>query len=86
MTDIIKFTSIFGGGEGGPVCSLLEIGDIRILLDCGYFVNENDFDGSLLSKIGRLDAVLLSHSDINHIGGLPLLFGENGNCVHIYLC
>ncbi len=79
LKDKIQITPICGGRENGPVCSLLDICGVRILLDCGYYVSSKRFDfEAFRSKIGRVDAVLLSHADINHIGALPLLFGVNG--------
>jgi len=34
---------------------------------------------SLLS-IGGVDAILLSHCDLQHIGGLPIVCGTEGKC------
>ena len=56
-------------------CFLLEIGDRRVLLDCGQI------QGSRLDEelnrvrlpVGRIDAVILSHAHIDHSGRLPLL-------------
>ena len=58
-------------------CSILRIGDYRIMLDCGWAEN---FDMSLIEDLvddegllGSIDAVLLSYYDINHCGALPYL-------------
>lgn len=56
-------------------CYLLEVGDRRVLLDCGQI------QGSRLDEelnrvplpVGRIDAVVLSHAHIDHSGRLPLL-------------
>ena len=56
--------------------------DCKILLDCGW----NDrFDVSLLRPLASvakdIDAVLISHSDTEHLGALPYAFGKLGmNC------
>ena len=61
---------------------LLEIGGARILLDCG---RSSETKPETLSKIaydlqrtGGIDAILISHADVHHIGALPYLFGKNG--------
>lgn len=61
--DLVRVTPIFGGKSDGPVCSLLEIGGARLLLDCGCSV---DFDYEKLLSIandlvadGGVDAVIL---------------------------
>ena len=58
-------------------CSVLRIGDFRILLDCGWTEN---FDLNLIEDLvddddllGRIDAVLISHYDMAHCGALPYL-------------
>jgi Cft2 family RNA processing exonuclease len=58
-------------------CSVLRVGDYRILLDCGWAEN---FDVTLLEDLiddedllGRIDAVLISHYDLAHCGALPYL-------------
>jgi len=83
-SDVVTVTPLAGGRSSDGVCSLLELGDRRILLDCGCSITDRYQD--LLSTIGRLndmlrdhrlDAILLSHADIHHIGLLPMLFREN---------
>ena len=95
----IKVTPLSGGqnGESG-VCSLLEIGSFRILLDCGCATSStnesileiaeklrylssaasNSDDNAASAKPGFIDCVLLSHSDIHHMGVLPIVFGNMG--------
>lgn len=82
MSDTIRCTPLLGGKEDGGVCSLLEIGDARILLDCGCTTTTgNDELLEIASKLregGGVDCVLLSHADIHHIGALPIIFGSGG--------
>ena len=54
MSNIVRVTPLLGGKTEGAVCSLLEIGGSRILLDCGGIV-DFDFNG-LLSIAGELVA------------------------------
>lgn len=68
MTAIIKHTPLYGTKTEGPFCSLLEIDDYRILLDCGW---DDRFDTevleSLRSVVASIDAVLLSQPDLLHL-------------------
>ncbi|KAK5575431.1 hypothetical protein RB653_006564 [Dictyostelium firmibasis] len=85
MASIIKFTALSGAKDESPPCYLLEIDDYCILLDCGLSYN---LDFSLLEPLEkvakRIDAVLLSHSDTTHIGGLPYVMGKYGLTGTIY--
>ena len=78
----IKFTPLYGGCEEGPICSLLEIGGARLLLDCGSYSHDTnkvkllDISNDLVAN-GGIDAVILSHADMIHIGGLPIICGKN---------
>lgn len=74
-------TPLLGGRQYGAVCTLLEIGNTRILLDCGrLFGTESDAISRALDEIlsAPIDAILLSHADMAHIGGLPAIFGVKG--------
>jgi cleavage and polyadenylation specificity factor subunit 2 len=80
----VKFTPLYGtfdaSGRGvGPVCSLLEVGGVCILLDCGWDIG---FDTALLESlrevVPKVDLVLLSQCDLEHLGGLPYAVGELG--------
>lgn len=79
----IKLTPLLGGREDGAICTLLEVGKTRILLDCGCCLGTSPTALQNMKeeivKGGPIDAVLLSHADLAHIGGLPILFGEHGN-------
>ncbi|XP_018799414.1 PREDICTED: probable cleavage and polyadenylation specificity factor subunit 2 [Bactrocera latifrons] len=82
MTSIIKLHTISGAMDETPPCYILQIDEVRILLDCGW---DEKFDPNLIKELKRhvhtIDAVLLSHPDVYHLGALPYLVGKLGmNC------
>ncbi len=66
----MKLTPVSGLGMKGPACFLVESGDARLLLDLGHGPDPNMWPD--VSSVGRVDAVLLSHSHNDHAGGLEL--------------
>lgn len=68
MTAIVKFTPLYGSRSEGPFCSLLEIDECTLLLDCGW---DDKFSPEALEHLRpllpKIDAVLLSHPDILHL-------------------
>ena len=74
----IRLTYLGGAREVGRSCLLLQTPESRILLDCGVNVasdkhafphlNSPDF------RVEELDAVIISHSHIDHCGFVPYLF------------
>jgi metallo-beta-lactamase family protein len=73
----MKVTFLGGAGTVTGSCYLVEVGDRKILLDCGQFqgtrADEARNHDRLPVAIDRLDAVVLSHAHIDHSGRLPLL-------------
>lgn len=67
----MKVEAISGYGGKTPACFLVEIEGRRFLLDVGEGPEAGIFPD--LSCAGRIDAVLISHSHKDHIGGLHLL-------------
>jgi len=65
-----KLTAISGLGAKGPACFLLETGRARLLLDLGYGPAPGLWPD--VSGVGRVDALLLSHSHRDHAGALKL--------------
>lgn len=68
MTDekvTIRFTPLSGGHSLAPPCYLLEIGGMKLLLDCGW---GEPYEVELLKPLLRvapeIDAVLLSHGNV----------------------
>lgn len=71
----------FLGGVGNVTGSshLVEVNDMRILIDCGFF-QERDFQGRNWDPFAfdpaSLDAVVLTHGHLDHCGLLPRLGRE----------
>ncbi len=70
--------SFFGGAEEVTGSRhLLDVGPLRILLDCGLFQGHRresiEKNRSFPFPPADLSCVLLSHAHIDHTGGLPLL-------------
>lgn len=70
----IEFINILNQGTDNAVCSVLRIGDIRIMLDCGC--NET-LDHSMLEMVHKeaedVQFVLISHATWMHVAALPYL-------------
>jgi len=88
MSSSIQFVPLVGSlsangtQSDGPVCSVLIVDDYYILLDCGWDENFNVNDPHIQELVNnykdKIDAVLISHSDIYHCGALPYLVGKCG--------
>lgn len=82
----IRITPLYGGRTDSGACTLLEVGGARILLDAGASLwsasaEETAYIRKLASDLvsaGGVDAILLSHADLHHIGGLPIIAGRQG--------
>ncbi|EKX38664.1 hypothetical protein GUITHDRAFT_89302 [Guillardia theta CCMP2712] len=74
MSSLVKFTPLCGARSEEPLCYLLEIDEACILLDCGW---DENFDVVSLRKLIKiaptLDAILLTHCDLGHLGALPYI-------------
>lgn len=76
----LRLTPVSGLGAKGPACFLVEADDARLLLDLGHGPQPGLWPD--VSQVGRVDAVLLSHSHNDHAGGLKLLSGVGNPPVH----
>ncbi|PSC73960.1 cleavage and polyadenylation specificity factor subunit 2 [Micractinium conductrix] len=81
----VRFTPLLGVGGGQPLSYLLELAGFAFLLDCGW---SDAYDvaqlAPVLAVLPRVDAVLLSHSDPQHLGALPYLVGRAGLAAPVY--
>jgi cleavage and polyadenylation specificity factor subunit 2 len=50
MSSIIRFTPLLGAKSEDPLCYLLEVDQLRILLDCGW---SDDFDPRTLARLAK---------------------------------
>ncbi|KAJ3145453.1 cleavage and polyadenylation specificity factor subunit 2 [Geranomyces variabilis] len=79
MTAYIKFTAISGAHNEDPLCYLLEVDEAKLLLDCGWTDKFDPNDLKHLKRIAKqVDAVLLSHADVDHLGAYPYALGHLG--------
>lgn len=74
----MKVTS-FGAVEGVTgSCHLLEVGSKKVLLDCGMFQGgreDKDLNAAEFEfDAADLDAVIISHAHLDHIGRTPMLY------------
>ncbi|KAF7234421.1 hypothetical protein EG68_12368 [Paragonimus skrjabini miyazakii] len=84
-TSIIKLHTLSGAGEGGPPCYLLQVDEFHCLLDCGWCPVANpDYVKKLSQWARHIDAVLLSHQGLRHLGLLPYLVGSCGLKCPVY--
>ncbi|KAI3939514.1 hypothetical protein MKW92_034065 [Papaver armeniacum] len=85
MGTSVQVTPLSGVYNENPLSYLVSIDGFNILIDCGW----NDaFDTSLLKPLSSVastvDAVLLSHSDILHLGALPYAKQHLGLTAQVY--
>lgn len=73
----MKLTSYGAAEEVTGSCHLLEVGDRKILLDCGLIQGRRKDEARNRDAFpfdpSTLDAVILSHAHIDHSGRLPIL-------------
>lgn len=86
MTSNKVFTPITGVNRLDPLCYILEIDDFKIMLDCGWDARFSLDDIAPLTKLQLVDinAVLITHPDLSHLGALPYAFAKLGLDCPVY--
>jgi cleavage and polyadenylation specificity factor subunit 2 len=81
----VQFTSLVDNQEGGGACFLLQLGEALLLLDCGW---DDAFDprqlGELAALAPMIDAVLVTHADVAHLGALAYAVEQLGLVAPVY--
>ncbi|MDM8533465.1 MBL fold metallo-hydrolase [Clostridiaceae bacterium HSG29] len=70
----MKITFLGATGTVTGSCYLLETSGLKILIDFGLYQEENEDNSEISFNPKEIDAVLLTHSHIDHVGRIPLLF------------
>lgn len=74
----MKFISHGAAQEVTGTCHELQVGGKRVLLDCGLFQGRRQEaaqkNATFNFKVTDIDAVILSHSHMDHVGRIPLLY------------
>ena len=65
-----RLIAVSGCGAKGPACFVVETGGKRIMLDLGYGPQPGLWPD--VDRIGKIDALLLTHAHRDHAGGLEL--------------
>lgn len=85
-----QLTPLLGAGaDGAPLAHLLRIGPpdaaLTLLLDCGWSPELAETEAEALwDALPRVDAVLLSHPDGRHAGGLPVAAARRALAAPVY--
>ena len=87
VNEWVRITFLGGGRQVGRSCLLLSTPVSKILLDCGIDVASSGSDkfphfDVPEFDISQLDAVIISHAHLDHVGLLPYLYkmGYTGPC------
>ncbi|MGL5983403.1 MAG: MBL fold metallo-hydrolase, partial [Cetobacterium sp.] len=81
------FYGLSGTNKIGGSSYFLKLGEKKFLLDAGIDPNEpgtypkyeNLYRKKLLTTMGDLDGIIISHAHLDHIGSLPYMLKEGGN-------
>ena len=82
---VLSFTCLTGFGPRSALCSILEIDGYRLMLDCGWSFDYDESQLTLLNSVASsIDAILVTHADMRHMGALPYLVGTLGVTCPVY--
>ena len=86
QTEWIRLTALGGFREVGRSALLLMTPESRVLIDCGIKPGTNEYPYLNIPEfdISKLDAIILSHSHMDHAGMVPYLY-EMGYDGPLYL-
>jgi len=83
--DWVRIVGLGGWREVGRSCILVETPKSKILLECGIKAGGVNSEGYPIFNVkefdyNELDAVIVSHSHLDHLGAIPMLYeyGYNG--------
>ena len=70
----MNITFLGGGSEIGASSALVEVGETRLLVDCGMRMSGDSRlpDFGLLPAGGEVAGVILTHAHMDHSGALPV--------------
>ncbi len=70
----LKISFLGGADSIGASCTLLEVNETRILIDCGIrFESGNQLPDLAQLQNGGLDGIVVTHAHTDHSGGLPVI-------------
>ncbi|BCJ71333.1 hypothetical protein CS0771_08770 [Catellatospora sp. IY07-71] len=76
----ISLVPLGGGTDIGGSCMLVEVGDVRILVDAGLrsrqLLSEVGPPEIAVARAGRIDAVVVTHAHNDHAGYVPALLAD----------
>lgn len=73
----MKLTFIGANHEVTGSCHYLEVGETRLLVDCGMEQGRNTYQNAELPvNYSEIDYVLLTHAHIDHAGMLPFIYAR----------